>query len=317
MNEHFEFERAEPCPQRRFPVFYVIFRITFMHSAAPAQALAAGRPHRFGLFVIKNGVFVKTYFYLFLRTVYGEFDIFGHGMIRPAAQLFDQLHGDIKSRSRHIRPQPQHASGMVNERAFTVKHIGRAGGDPIRRNVFGRPVRSRNGIAFVEQLIHFRSITGIQKVVGVEDKDGFKLFGPVIFHDPFQRIIQSVAFPFLGRYAFEYDRASFPRDLRRRVRAIVGADEYPHEPGRVLLRFYAVDQIADDLFLVVRAYQISVFMLRFGRAVPFYFRYQPAYGIKILMKISDKRDTGNDSVHNQQNFQKHIRPDGKPAENNF
>ena len=92
MNEHLELDGAESGAQGLFPIFYVVFCIAFVHAAAPAQPLAAGRLHRFGLFVIKNGIFVIAYLYFFLRSIEGKFNIFVHRMIGPAAKFSDQFH---------------------------------------------------------------------------------------------------------------------------------------------------------------------------------------------------------------------------------
>ena len=68
-----------------------------------------------------------------------------------------------------------------------------------------------------------------------------------------QQVVEGVALPAPLRVAaLKHRCTAAPRDACRRVGAVIRHDEYLYQLLRVVLRLYAVDEVADDLLLVAR-----------------------------------------------------------------
>ena len=173
--------------------------------------------------------------------------------VLPAAVALHDLAVDEKARARDGAARAEEHAGVVEELGLALEPQRIPGRNPVAAAVFGIAVAGDDPMAGAENLVHFKNIVFIEKVVRVKDKITVVPLvgeaGAYFLIEEFQRVALADV---LLIETLPHHRARFARDGGGSVRAVVRYHVGVHQLARVILAADAVDKVCDHRLLIAR-----------------------------------------------------------------
>ena len=208
--------------------------------------------------------------------MYRELNVLNEQMERPAAAAFQYLPAEHKSRSRNCAARSEQITGVVEVFCLAQEPQRVACGYPVIAVVFRVSVACDYPVAVGEGLVHAAYVVLAEKIIRIEHHVCVE-YVAVFLAYPVKQIFKSIALAdeLIVKALVHYGSVC-TGDLCGFVRAVIGDDKHAHKARGIILRRYAVEQIAYHKLLVAGRYQnrISVQLRRLVRFLLFQIRHE-------------------------------------------
>ena len=215
-------------------------------AAAPPVALAQGEAEADGFLVVVDGVGHPADPEAGLGALGGELGVLGNGAGVPAAHPFQHFPAEAEAGAYQLGGQAAGRTGTVPDqlKADVVQPVasGYGAGGRISRPRLGFADHRAGG----ESVVHPGQVVGFQHVVRVEDQKGVIAEG----HQLGESMVERAALAGHGTQAVENVGSRRPGRGLCEVGAVVGDHVDIAQFGGIVLTAQAVDQVADDGFLI-------------------------------------------------------------------
>ena len=261
----------------------------------PAHPLPPGLGKARGLLVVEHRARRVADLVPAHDVVDGKLNVLGQQEEVPAAALVQHRVRKEKARSGDGAAAAKAHPRVVEILRLAQKPQRIACGDPVVAVVFGVSVAGHDLVAARIDLLDFRDEVRVEHIVRVQHKIGVVMLVAWAL-DAAQKLIEHIALAhLLGVETLKNSRAVRAGNACRVVRAIVRTHENVHSVHRVALCTDAVEQLADDVFLIARRdeYGDAVILIA---AREFLSPQQRHRHIIKLIGIADEKERHDDGV---------------------